>query len=680
MSVHEKVKDFECEYCSKKFSDKGDLNKHVNKIHEEKNFGKFCKICKSSVDDVKGHFEEVHGGLEFSCEICHMRFKRLSNLTYHKKVKHDETETKFECTMCNKKFPYRSLLQKHQRTHIGYDEKPHRKYNKVVKKEKIILEEFNVKEEVIENEDKKEPLENVEAIISYDNYSLPNEFVQVKQEPLEQEENNEQHDILPIDILIPNIKHEESENEMFYQELSASSYSDSDVDNFDDDDDWSQSKNEASSDEEYKSNIKLKEYEEPPKKKQKLDTNGTFKITVEKYPPEKDGKKLRVTCRMCFEVFDCILKYRDHFMAKHAEDEEEYHCKKCDIKFDRRRTLLDHIRSVHENFNCTMCKRQFVTQKHLDEHIEHHKNEDPSDSKFICSYCGKILSNQISLKLHINAMHKEIRYECDLCEKSFSFKSALYKHRLNMHTRGRTHQCAQCAFKAHSKHGIRLHMNRHHNLNRTQTRSDTVCGECGMQFHNGSTLKRHAFFMHGGLLNSYGRKCTLCHEPITSSSKSARHMVQTHHNGKKPLRQCGYCKVEIQFYKDYKEHIESHSGIFICMVCGEAFYTPEQLSGHQAIHKRLEMNLRECECDYCGHRTFKKGQMMIHMTKHMTAPELHPCDVCGKSFRILSSLYTHRLYHNDPTIPCTECDRKFYRNAELKHHMSKDHTMEKPYK
>jgi DNA-directed RNA polymerase subunit RPC12/RpoP len=92
------------------------------------------------------------------------------------------------------------------------------------------------------------------------------------------------------------------------------------------------------------------------------------------------------------------------------------------------------------------------------------------------------------------------------------------------------------------------------------------------------------------------------------------------------------------------------------------------------------MNLRKCSCDHCGHKTFTKSQMAVHMTRHAVTPDLHTCEVCGKGFKIRSSLYTHRLYHDDPTIKCSMCEKKFYRNTELKQHIRRMHTMEKPFK
>lgn len=656
LSVHEKVKDFECEYCDKRFSDKGDLNKHMKRFHEDRNFGKFCKYCKVTVEDMKDHFEQLHADLQFICDVCHIRFKTASSLSYHKQKHETKVKPKFKCSTCDKSFSFKSLLTKHEAIH---------RVKKAVKVKKVENEYVEIKQE---------PMDHVEAIISYDDYEGgSSDVAKVKQEPIESIQETTEV------FVVSNIKHEESENEeIYHEENTKSSTSDYEVDNIDDED-WSKNDTD-SSEEESKSDIKVKDEEisSPPRKKRKFSEFGSFKLIVDRYPLEKDGKKLQVRCRLCCEVFKGVLEYRDHFLENHSEKDNEGNCKECNITFDNHKSRLEHYKLVHEKFKCIMCKLEFSSHRLLREHNK--EDHQDKDSKLMCSFCGKTYCSQISLNFHIDATHNEIRFPCDLCDKSYSFKSALYKHRQVFHIEGRTKKCPHCEFKAGSKHEIKLHFNNHHNLNRKSTRADISCVQCGMQFHNESTLKRHDFYMHGGILMRHRKKCMFCEEPLVHSDKARRHVTQVHLHGKKPLRQCGYCKVEIKLYEDYKQHIESHPGVYICITCGDAHFTQESLDIHQQIHARIQMHLRKFFCDFCPHRTFTKAQMLVHMTKHRRLPELHTCEICGKGFKIASSLYTHRLYHNEGTIPCNMCDKKFVRKAELKNHVMKEHTLEKPFK
>ena len=48
--------------------------------------------------------------------------------------------------------------------------------------------------------------------------------------------------------------------------------------------------------------------------------------------------------------------------------------------------------------------------------------------KFICKYCGKKFVQREGMSCHIKTIHEGIRYQCDLCEKSFSQLPNLKAH------------------------------------------------------------------------------------------------------------------------------------------------------------------------------------------------------------------------------------------------------------
>lgn len=88
-------------------------------------------------------------------------------------------------------------------------------------------------------------------------------------------------------------------------------------------------------------------------------------------------------------------------------------------------------------------------------------------------------------------------------------------------------------------------------------------------------------------------------------------MTQVHLNGKRMKRLCKYCNNEFQLYDEFKTHIESHQGIFICVICGEYFRDSQALSSHAEDHKKIDVKLRKYVCDYCGHRLFNKIQLNV---------------------------------------------------------------------
>lgn len=61
-----------------------------------------------------------------------------------------------------------------------------------------------------------------------------------------------------------------------------------------------------------------------------------------------------------------------------------------------------------------------------------------------CPLCSKTYAQKGNLKTHVNAVHKNIRYECSVCCKKFATKHYLNKHE-NIHTRKRLYQCYLCS-------------------------------------------------------------------------------------------------------------------------------------------------------------------------------------------------------------------------------------------
>ena len=82
--VHEKKKPFKCEICYFRFSQKGDMNKHIVLVHEKKKLFK-CEICDykfSQKGDINKHIVSVHEKKKlFKCEICDYNFSQKYTMT-----------------------------------------------------------------------------------------------------------------------------------------------------------------------------------------------------------------------------------------------------------------------------------------------------------------------------------------------------------------------------------------------------------------------------------------------------------------------------------------------------------------------------------------------------------------------------------------------------------------------
>ena len=130
---------FQCELCSKKFTSKGDLNRHL-KIHTgEKSFKcDFCEKKLTKKSNLNRHLKIHTGEKPFQCEFCEKKFTLKGNLTRHLKAVHSycpdcEVDLKrrddlldhlkemhcidIPCELCNKRFFDDQSLKEHFNRH-----------------------------------------------------------------------------------------------------------------------------------------------------------------------------------------------------------------------------------------------------------------------------------------------------------------------------------------------------------------------------------------------------------------------------------------------------------------------------------------------------------------------------------------------------------------------------------
>lgn len=112
-------KSFECDQCSKKFSFKGSLGRHIRSVHEKiKNFicdEQTCDKSFSNSYDLKQHVISSHEKGDRSdrtCKICFKVFKKVKYMQLHEASIHN-TEPQFFCPICNRGFSFQRSMDRH---------------------------------------------------------------------------------------------------------------------------------------------------------------------------------------------------------------------------------------------------------------------------------------------------------------------------------------------------------------------------------------------------------------------------------------------------------------------------------------------------------------------------------------------------------------------------------------
>ncbi|RZC32652.1 zf-H2C2 2 domain containing protein [Asbolus verrucosus] len=120
-NVHATEKKFKCELCDSKFASPVYLNAH-KRYHtgERKHICSFCGKGYITASDLY-HHEKIHANKRaYRCQICPKAFNTSSDLHKHKICVHlDRSQWKYECSYCQRRFPLKTNLDTHTKTHTG---------------------------------------------------------------------------------------------------------------------------------------------------------------------------------------------------------------------------------------------------------------------------------------------------------------------------------------------------------------------------------------------------------------------------------------------------------------------------------------------------------------------------------------------------------------------------------
>lgn len=124
LTVHNRLKQFECDQCGAKFGLKADLGRHRFRIHESRSFT--CESCGKSFAEesqLEFHIRITHeeDARPWECKVCHIRFGRKSSLTRHEQTVHQHT--RFICRVCKKSYSQRFDAIRHERKVHGLHDK-----------------------------------------------------------------------------------------------------------------------------------------------------------------------------------------------------------------------------------------------------------------------------------------------------------------------------------------------------------------------------------------------------------------------------------------------------------------------------------------------------------------------------------------------------------------------------
>ncbi|XP_054636894.1 zinc finger protein 407 isoform X2 [Dunckerocampus dactyliophorus] len=285
------------------------------------------------------------------------------------------------------------------------------------------------------------------------------------------------------------------------------------------------------------------------------------------------------------EKHDELLKQVNKYVLEDTEQinrEREEHqgnvCKYCGKvgKSSNSMAFLAHIRTHtgSKPFLCKIC--HFATAQLGDarNHVKRHLGM----REYKCDICGWAFVMKKHLSTHLLGKHgigqrKERKFECKLCERSFSEKWALNNH-LKLHSGEKPYKCSwpSCHYAFLNLSAMKDHY-------RTHTGEKTfLCDLCGFAGGTRHALTKHRR-QHTG---ERPFKCKLCNFASTTQSHLSRH--NRVHTGEKPYR-CPWCDYRSNCAENIRKHIlhtGKHEGVkmYNCPKCDYGTNSPIEFRNH----------------------------------------------------------------------------------------------------
>nr|XP_023668382.1 zinc finger protein 407 [Paramormyrops kingsleyae]XP_023668391.1 zinc finger protein 407 [Paramormyrops kingsleyae] len=272
---------------------------------------------------------------------------------------------------------------------------------------------------------------------------------------------------------------------------------------------------------------------------------------------------------------------------KEREENQGNVCKYCGkvCKSSNSMAFLAHVRTHtgSKPFKCKICNFATAQLGDARNHVKRHLGM----REYKCHVCGWAFVMKKHLSTHLLGKHgvgrpKERKFECDLCDRSFSERWALKNH-CKLHTGEKPYKCEwpSCHYSFLTLSALKDH-------GRTHTGEKSfLCDLCG--FAGGT---RHALTKHRR--QHTGEKpfrCQLCNFASTTQSHLTRH--RRVHTGEKPYH-CPWCDYRSNCAENIRKHIlhtGKHEGVkmYNCPKCDYGTNAPMDFRNHlKEMHPDIE--------------------------------------------------------------------------------------------
>ncbi|KAK1151864.1 hypothetical protein AOXY_G32229 [Acipenser oxyrinchus oxyrinchus] len=392
----------------------------------------------------------------------------------------------------------------------------------------------------------------------------------------------------------------------------------------------------------------------PARKERKRSKDGRFEKQTGREPPTGQYQ-----CKFCTKSFPGSKGLRRHILTH--TDAKPYRCEKCESCFSRYDYLKVHlVRCRGERRWARAVERGArVPQEPADRTREEEAKQNPGDDRL------RKKAREVGVG---NEDGEPVR--CTYCHRTFDRRSDLGRHVAMMHLTSKPFRCSWCGHTFTQKKGLRFHQKTCKavksvaaaatggNVNQKRVGLRSAPQEPGKAGPDTRGMKAAPQGTGGGVGNT-------CRE----TSKLLQR-IQTHYASQ---YECQFCAKRCVSKMILIRHLRTHTGEkpFGCSRCGERFIRKDYLKNHltkcssrRAVGKRLEgAGSRESAlCDKCGEFFTSQSSLKAHQKSCVVL--LKPPESASK---------TAAAAENQQVFICVECGEGFLNFIELRSHLQTEH-------
>ena len=318
-------------------------------------------------------------------------------------------------------------------------------------------------------------------------------------------------------------------------------------------------------------------------------------------------------------------------------------------------------------------KTEETLNEHLrqtsDQLVSQDVNPNEQNMRVKCDICDRSYSNKRSLSKHKSITHRKVqqksktcgkrigKYLCDWpgCDYQCRSQSRVREHRITKHypdddtTRKFTCSYPGCSKKFKIKRCLSVHLESHKTGERVQ------CQHCGKDFKDSTCLKNHVLHQHNNERN-FVCNHSGCQYSTTTAARLKMHV--TYHSDRSIVCTVEGCDKRFKTKNCLKSHMTSHNTEYIYKCpfngCDKRFKTEKYSKTHYRL-QHTKKELFRCDWPGCDFQTKFRASYLRHTHSTHKSERDFICEwpECGKGFKNKAQLELHTRRHtNDKRYVC----------------------------